>query len=86
MFMCLEIIVSGIFKGLGRTYIPSIIIAVLTGCRIPMAILLSKPEVLGLNGIWWSITLSSVVKGILLVSILIVLRKTHKLYKREDIV
>lgn len=86
LFMCLEIIVSGIFKGLGRTYIPSIIIAVLTGCRIPMAILLSKPEILGLNGIWWSITLSSVVKGILLVSILIVLRKTHKLYKREDIV
>lgn len=86
LFMCLEIIVSGIFKGLGRTYIPSIIIAVLTGCRIPMAILLSKPEVLGLNGIWWSITLSSIVKGILLVGILIVLRKTHKLYKREDIV
>lgn len=86
LFMCLEIIVSGIFKGLGRTYIPSIIIAVLTGCRIPMAILLSKPEVLGLNGIWWSITLSSVVKGILLVGILIVLRKTHKLYKREDVV
>ena len=51
-----------------------------------MAILLSKPEVLGLNGIWWSITLSSIVKGILLVGILIVLRKTHKLYKREDVV
>lgn len=84
LFMCLEIIVAGIFKGLGRTYIPSIIIAVLTGCRIPMAILLSKPEVLGLNGVWWSITLSSIIKGTLLVSILIVLRKTHKLYKIED--
>ncbi|WP_455539874.1 MATE family efflux transporter [Terrisporobacter sp.] len=83
LFMCLEIIVSGIFKGLGRTYIPSLIIAILTGCRIPMAILLSKPQVLGLNGIWWSITLSSVLKGILLVSILIILRKTHKLYKKE---
>lgn len=86
LFMCLEIIVAGVFKGLGRTYIPSIIIAVLTGCRIPMAILLSKPEVLGLNGIWWSITLSSVAKGIILVIILIVLRKTHKLYKKEEIV
>lgn len=84
LFMCLEITVAGIFKGLGRTYIPSIIIAVLTGCRIPLALLLCRPDILGLNGIWWSITLSSVVKGILLVSILVVLRKTHKLYKIKE--
>ena len=84
LFMCLEITVAGIFKGLGRTYIPSIIIAVLTGCRIPLAILLCSPDILGLNGVWWSITLSSMVKGILLVSILVVLRKTHKLYLSED--
>lgn len=84
LFMCLEITVAGIFKGLGRTYIPSMIIAVLTGCRIPLAILLCRTEILGLNGIWWSITLSSVVKGILLLSILVVLRKTHKLYLVED--
>lgn len=84
LFMCLEITVAGIFKGLGRTYIPSIIIAVLTGCRIPLAILLCRPDILGLNGVWWSITLSSMVKGILLVSILVVLRKIHKLYLSED--
>lgn len=84
LFMCLEITVAGIFKGLGRTYIPSIIIAVLTGCRIPLAILLCRTDILGLNGIWWSITLSSMVKGILLVSILVVLRKTHKLYLTEN--
>ena len=51
LFMCLEITVAGIFKGLGRTYIPSIIIAVLTGCRIPLAILLCRPDILGLNGV-----------------------------------
>lgn len=84
LFMCLEITVAGIFKGLGRTYIPSIIIAVLTGLRIPLAILLCRPDVLGLNGIWWSITLSSIVKGILLFSILVFFRKTHKLYKIKD--
>ena len=84
LFMCLEITVAGIFKGLGRTYIPSIIIAVLTGFRIPLAILLSRNDILGLNGVWWSITLSSMLKGILLVSILILLRKTHKLYLCED--
>lgn len=81
LFMCLEITVAGIFRGLGRTYIPSIIITVSTGLRIPLAILLCRPDILGLNGVWWSITLSSIVKGILLLSILIFLRKAHKLYK-----
>lgn len=85
LFMCLEIIVAGIFKGLGRTYIPSVIITVLTGLRIPLAILLCRPNILDLNGIWWSITISSVVKGTLLLIILVILRKTHKLYKIENL-
>lgn len=85
LFMCLEIIVAGIFKGLGRTYIPSIIITVLTGFRIPLAILLCRPNILDLNGIWWSITISSIVKGTLLLIILVILRKTHKLYKIENL-
>lgn len=80
LFMCLEIIVSGIFKGLGRTYISSIIITVLTGARIPMAYILSQPNILGINGIWWSISLSSIFKGILLTSIFIILLKRNKLY------
>jgi len=84
LFMCLEITVAGIFKGLGRTYIPSILITVLTGCRIPLAILLCRPDILGLNGVWWSITLTSFVKGTLLISILVYLRKTHKLYMTKE--
>ena len=85
LFMCLEIIIAGAFKGIGRTYIPSIIITILTGARIPMAYFLSKPEVLGLEGIWWSISLSSVFKGILLLSIFEILLKSNKLYfKRRN--
>lgn len=84
LFMCLEITVAGIFKGIGRTYIPSIIIAILTGLRIPLALILSKPNILGLNGVWWSITISSIAKGIVLVTILVVLRKTHKLYMIDN--
>ena len=80
LFMCFEIIISGAFKGLGRTYISSIIVTILTGLRIPMAYLLSKPEYLGLDGIWWSISLSSILKGTLLLFIFIVLIKTNKLY------
>lgn len=84
LFMCLEITIAGIFKGIGRTYIPSIIIALLTGLRIPLALILSKPNMLGLNGVWWSITISSISKGLILASILVVLRKTHKLYMIDN--
>lgn len=81
LFMCLEIITTGAFKGLGRTYIPSIIVTILTGARVPLAYFISRPEILGLNGVWWSITLSSVLKGILMISLFIYLLKLGKLYK-----
>ena len=84
LFMCFEIIISGAFKGLGRTYISSIIVTVLTGLRIPMAYLLSKPEYLGLDGIWWSISLSSILKGTLLLFIFVVLIKRNKLYPQTE--
>ncbi len=84
LFMCLEITIAGIFKGIGRTYIPSIIIALLTGLRIPLALIISKPNILGLNGVWWSITISSISKGLILALILVVLRKTHKLYMIDN--
>ncbi|MBY1675954.1 MATE family efflux transporter [Clostridioides difficile] len=83
-FMCLEIITTGAFKGLGRTYIPSIIITILTGARVPLAYFISRPEMLGLNGVWWSITLSSILKGILMISLFIYLLKLGKLYKISE--
>ncbi|MFL8419968.1 MATE family efflux transporter [Clostridioides difficile] len=84
IFMCLEIITTGAFKGLGRTYIPSIIITILTGARVPLAYFISRPEMLGLNGVWWSITLSSILKGILMISLFISLLKLGKLYKISE--
>lgn len=84
LFMCVEITITGILKGLGRTYIPSFISITLNLARIPMAILLSKPEIFGINGIWWSITVSSIFKGLILFLIFIVLYKSKKLYKIED--
>ena len=58
---------SGAFYGVGRTITPSAIGTIFTGLRVPIAILLFKPELLGINGVWWSISGSSIVKGILLV-------------------
>ena len=67
LFMCIEITTTGVFNGLGKTMIPSIISIIFTGLRIPMALILSMPSILGLNGVWWSISISSFIKGILLV-------------------
>ena len=47
--------------------IGAIVGIIFTGLRVPIAMLLFRPEILGINGVWWSISLSSVVKGILLV-------------------
>ena len=83
MFMCIEITMIGAFSGLGRTYLPNAIVIILTALRIPMAILLSGQ--LGLNGVWWSISLSSIVKGLTLVAIYIVLSKTNRLFRDKKL-
>lgn len=64
LFMCMEITTAGAFSGLGKTLPPSIVSITLTGARIPMAILLGRW--LGMNGVWWAITISSIGKGIVL--------------------
>lgn len=66
MFMSAEIITAGGFNGLGRTLPPSIVGIVFTGMRIPLAMLLAS--FMGLDGVWWSMTISSVVKGLILPS------------------
>jgi putative MATE family efflux protein len=78
-FMCIEIATAGAFNGLGKTIPPSIISILFTGLRVPMAEVLSSDTFLGLNGVWWTLTITSIIKGILLVSwFIIVLRKQFK--------
>ncbi len=84
LFMCIEITTSGAFNGLGKTTIPSIISIVFTGLRVPAAYFLSSKDLLGLNGIWWSISMSSVFKGVILVAIFIILYKSKKLFLKDD--
>ena len=75
LFMSLEIALSGALNGLGRTMPASIISIVFTGLRVPFAFILAKPHILGLNGIWWTISVSSMIKGI---GVLILLYVTQK--------
>lgn len=66
LFMCVEIATQGAFNGLGKTLPPSIVSIVFTSARIPMAILFS--HYLGVIGVWWAISISSIIKGIVLVT------------------
>ena len=76
-FMCIEILTAGAFSAYGKTLPPSIVSIVFTSLRIPGAILLGQ-SALGLNGVWWSISLSSVFKGVILVSLFAIFMKKHE--------
>ncbi len=79
ILMSLEIMTQGAFAGFGKTIPPSIVSVVFNGLRIPLALMLSMETSLGLNGVWWSISITSVIKGIIIVSwFLLVLRKYLK--------
>ena len=65
LFMSVEITTAGAFSGFGCTVPPSVIGIVFTAMRIPLAFVLTRTP-LGLNGVWWSITISSICKGVFL--------------------
>lgn len=76
LFMCIEIATTGAFNGLGRTIPPSIVGIIFNLSRIPLALFLSSTS-LGLNGVWWAISISSVFKGTFLcIWYIICLKKT----------
>lgn len=63
LFMMLEITMQGLFYGTGRTIPPAIISITFNTLRIPIAIALSAMG-LGIAGVWWAISMSSMLKGI----------------------
>ena len=62
-FMTIELMTIGALSGLGMTKLCSIISIVLTSARIPLAMILTQTS-LGLNGVWWALTITSITKGI----------------------
>lgn len=77
-FMCLEIATGGAFNGLGKTMPPSIVSILFTGARIPLSLILSSPNLLGLNGVWWTLSITSIIKGIVLLLWFIIFIKKKK--------
>ena len=62
VFSAIEMISNGMFTGIGKPNIPATISIVFTSLRIPLALVLIKP--FGISGIWISICISSILKGI----------------------
>lgn len=61
-FSTIEMVSNGLFTGLGKPKIPAAISIFFTVLRIPMALVLMNKY--GINGIWWSIAISSILKGV----------------------
>lgn len=82
MFMMVEQTSIGAFSGLGRTLYPSIVSVTFTSARIPVAVLLSS--VMGLSGIWWALSISSMVKGCILFVSFVVFLYVFLERKKDD--
>ena len=74
LFMMLEIVIQGIFYGMGRTIPPAIISISCNYLRIPMAFLFVSFG-WGLSGIWWTICLTSILKGIIILIWFLTIKK-----------
>ncbi|WP_352420592.1 MATE family efflux transporter [Proteiniborus sp.] len=91
LFMCIESTTAGAFNGLGKTVPPSIVGILFNGLRIPAALILSSTS-LGLNGVWWAISISSMFKGIVLTTWYLIMLKRNpemkglKLFKSDMII
>ncbi len=65
VFMCFEMLSVGAFNGLGKTYAPPLVSIIFTSLRIPISMALTP--YLGLSGIWWAISMTSMFKGVVMV-------------------
>ncbi len=63
LFMAVEMTTTGAFNGMGLTHYSATISIIFTTMRIPLALILSATS-LGINGVWISISATSILKGI----------------------
>lgn len=61
VFMMIEITTQGMFNGLGRTAPPAIVSMTFNTLRIPLSVFLASQ--IGITGVWWAITITSIIKG-----------------------
>ena len=83
IFMCFEILTAGAFNGLGKTKPPFYITTIFNILRIPLAIFLSSKNLLGLNGIWWAISISTFFKGTIMVTWFVYTTKNFSFFTKK---
>ncbi len=77
LFMMLELTTQGMFNGIGKTTPPAIISIVFNFIRIPLALILAS--IMGVSGVWWAISISTIFKGtILLLWYLSLIKRNYK--------
>lgn len=69
VFMMIEITIQGLFYGTGRSIIPSTISIAGNALRIPAVLLLMQIG-LGITGVWWAISATSMLKAIVITGFL----------------
>jgi putative MATE family efflux protein len=62
VFMVIELATAGVFNGLGKTKYPSAVGVIGNALRVPLALLLMKS--LDYYGIWWAVSISTILKGL----------------------
>lgn len=67
IFNAMEMVTNGFLTGIGKPKIPAYTSVIFTALRLPLAYVCIR--YLGVEGIWWSITLSTVLKGSVLVGL-----------------
>ena len=65
VFMVVETTVDGGFSGAGDTVPPTLVTVPLTVARIPLSWLMAFTLSMGVEGVWWSISGTTILKGIL---------------------
>ncbi|MDI9523623.1 MAG: MATE family efflux transporter [Bacteroidota bacterium] len=77
VFMMLELTTQGMFNGLGKTTPPAIISILFNTLRIPLALVLGAR--IGVTGVWWAISITTIFKGIISFTWYLLLQKQLRL-------
>jgi Na+-driven multidrug efflux pump len=64
--MAIEIVIEGAFGGAGDTIPPMVVMLPGAIIRIPMAYYLCFTLDWGINGVWWTLTITSILKAIVI--------------------
>lgn len=67
IFMAAEIVLEGAFAGAGNTIPPMVVSVPGSIARLPLAYYLCYTMGLGISGIWWTLTITTWIKGLIII-------------------